>query len=115
MTKAISGYGKRLTSGSSSLGDSGGTLGTTLYCYNKYSYQECGYNNDLIDNGGYYWFAAKYSDSSAYGVNWYPSYRRVYDNSLTYAHGLRPVISLSSSVTITGGSGTLTDPYQISN
>ena len=115
MTKAISGYGKRLTSYSSSLGDSGGTLGTTLYCYKEYSYQECGYNNDLIDNGGYYWFASKYSGSNANGVSWSPNARGVTTTSNAGAYGLRPVISLSSSVYVTGGSGTMSDPYQISN
>ena len=115
ITKAISGVGKRLYSGSSSLGDSGGTLGTTLYCGGKYSYEECGYNNSLLDNGGYYWFAARYSSASTNGVIWIPSFRIVISSSDTYADGLRPVISLSSSVYVTGGSGTLDDPYQIGN
>ena len=119
MTKAVSGYGKRLADGSSgadsSLGDSGGALGTILYCYNKHSYQECGYNNDLIDNGGYYWFADRYSSSSASGVNWSPLYRIVGSRTETDACGLRPVISLSSSVYVTGGKGTMDDPYTIGN
>ena len=115
MTKAISGYGKRLTSGSSSLGDSGGALGNGLSCYQQYSYQECGYNNDLIDNGGFYWFAAVYQSSSSNGVNWYPLGRYVYFYTYANPFGLRPVISLSSSVLVTGGSGTLDDPYTIGN
>ena len=115
ITKAISGYGKRLTSNSSSLGDSGGALGTTLYCNGKYSYQECGYNNDLLDNGGYYWFADRYSPSSTNGMYWLPSIRNVNYNSYSYAYGLRPVISLSSTVYVTGGKGTMDDPYTIGN
>ena len=119
MTKAISGYGKRLADDSSgadsSLGDSGGALGTTLYCYGKYSYQECGYNNDLIDNGGFYWFAARYSSSDTYGLLWNPGYRYVYRYTSTGAYGLRPVISLSSTVYVTGGKGTMDDPYTIGN
>ena len=115
MTKAISGVGKRLASGSSSLGDSGGTLGTTLYCYNKYSYEECGYNNDLIDNGGYYWFAARYSSSSTYGVIWASRSRNVLGDTSTSSYGLRPVISLKSSVIVTGGTGTIEEPYTIVN
>ena len=119
MTKAISGYGKRLADDSSgadsSLGDSGGALGTTLYCYGKYSYQECGYNNDLIDNGGFYWFAARYSSSDTYGLLWNPGYRYVYRYTSTGAYGLRPVISLSSTVYVTGGKGTMDDPYTIAN
>ena len=115
MTKAISGVGKRLTSGSSGLGDSGGTLGTKLYCVNKYSYEECGYNNDLIDNGGYYWFASRYSSSATSGVYWIPDYRQVSVRSGTFAYGARPVISLQSSVYVTGGTGTIDDPYTIEN
>ena len=114
MTKAISGVGKRLTDGSSSLGDSGGTL-STLYCNDKSCYQECGCNNDLIDNGGFYWFAAQHSSSGTRGVNWLPSNRIVSYNSCTYAYGQRPIISLSSSVYVTGGSGTMDDPYTIGN
>ena len=115
MTKAISGVGKRLTNGSSSLGDSGGILGSTLYCYQKYSYQECGYNNDLIDNGGYYWFAAQYTSTYTSGVSWDPDNRFVNSSASTRAYGLRPVISLSSSVFVTGGKGTMDNPYTISN
>lgn len=113
MTKAISGVGKRLTNESSSLGDSGGALGTRLYCDSRFSYQECGYHNDLIDNGGYYWFAAQYSSSRPYGVSWYPNNRNVDDPASASAYGLRPVISLSSTVYVTGGSGTMYDPYTI--
>ena len=115
MTKAISGVGKRLTEESSSLGDRGGMLGAALFCYGKYSYEECGYNNDLIDNGGYYWFASRYSSSNTSGVYWDPGNISVnYDsNTYAYAHGLRPVISLSSSVYVTGGTGTMDDPYII--
>ncbi|MGN1268658.1 MAG: hypothetical protein ACI4U0_04095, partial [Candidatus Aphodocola sp.] len=120
MTKAISGYGKRLALDSSgadsSLGDRGGALGTTLYCYNRYSYQECGYNNDLIDNGGYYWFADRHgSSSSTDGVSWVPYFRYVSSSADSLAYGLRPVISLSSSVYVTGGKGTMDDPYTIGN
>ena len=113
MTKAISGYGKRLVSGSSSLGDVGGSLGSTLYCYNQYSRKECGYNNDLIDNGGYYWFAARYSASRTDGVYWYPNSRYVDSSSYANAYGSRFVISLKSSVYVTGGEGTMDNPYTI--
>jgi len=120
MTKAISGVGKRLSNNSSSLGDVGGTLDSTLFCFNKFSYQECGYNNDLIDNGGAYFFVV--DGDWNYNVLWYPFSRIVYRNNsndvsgLTFDFGnggLRPMISLSSKVYVTGGSGTMNDPYQI--
>lgn len=119
MTKAISRVGKRLTEHSnaaeSSLGDlAGGTL-DTMYCYNKYSYKECGYNNDLIDNGGYYWFATKYDNSSTDGVYWTPNARIIKNRNNINSLGLRPMINLSSTVYITGGDGTMTSPYQIAN
>ena len=73
----------------------------------------CGYNNDLIDNGGYYWFASYSPSNSTYGIYWDTSYRFVNYGADTNAYGLRPVISLSSSVFVTGGKGTIDDPYTI--
>ena len=102
ITNAISGTSSNLTS------DYG-----SPYCRNTYSQQRCGYNNDLIDNGGYYWFAAYSSTSSPVGVYWLPNNRSVYTHASTSAYGLRPIIRLSSSVFVTGGDGTMNDPYQI--
>ena len=67
------------------------------------SSKTCGYLNDLINNGGFYSFAdsASWSPSSKY-ITW----------SKTGA-GFRPVIRLSSSVYVTGGSGTMEEPYEI--
>ena len=102
ITNAISGTSSNLTSAYGS-----------PYCYNTYSQERCGYNNDLIDNGGYYWFAAYYSTSSTNGVGWSPGGRYVSGISSTNACGLRPIIRLSSSVFVTGGSGTMSDPFEI--
>lgn len=113
MTKAISGYGKRLASGSSGFGDSGGSLGNTKFCNSKSAYKECGYNNDLIDNGGYYWFAAQESTDSMKGMVWAPNLRYVRSSNDTYAYGLRFVISLKDSVYVIGGEGTMENPYII--
>ena len=113
MTKAISGVGKRISSGTSSLGDLGGTLGDTLYCHGGHSYKECGYNNDLIDNGGYYGFAAQDSFDATALYFWSPSHRTIYDTNSFKSYGFRPVISLSSLVYVTGGTGTMDDPYTI--
>ena len=116
ITKAISGYGKRLTDFSSSLGDTGGVM-DFRYCYSssdsKYSYSECGYNNDLLDNGGFYWFSALGSDTE--GILWSPTYRGVDMTSFDNSYGLRPIISLSSTVYVVGGNGTLESPYLIAN
>jgi len=113
ITKAISGIGKRLTDESSSIGDQGGVLGDSYFCANSYGARECGYNNDLIDNGGYYWFATLKDPSTA--IFWAPYYRAVSYTSDTdeKSYGVRPVISLSESVYVTGGTGTIDDPYEI--
>lgn len=115
MTSAISGVGKRLTEDSSVLGVDGGTVGTDLYCYKNYSYLECGYNNDLIDNGGNYWFASKFASNSSKGVYWAADSRVVQSEDGEYAYGIRPIINLSESVYVVGGSGTMSDPYKIAN
>jgi len=115
MTKFISGNGKRLSEYSSSLGDVGEGLDNNLYCEDEYSTKECGYNNDLIDNGGYYWFASGYSAIKENGVYWDASSRSIKSTDEEFSYGLRPIINLSSTVYVTGGSGTIGDPYKISN
>ena len=73
-------------------------------------------NNDLLDNGGFYWFAAKASlNNNDVGVLWSANYRHIGVSSSNESYGLRPVISLSSSVYVIDGSGTLDDPYIIEN
>ena len=113
----ISGYGKRLTSFSSSLGELGESGSASCYLENTsiYSSYECGYNNDLLDNGGVYWFSSNYREGSSNGVFWNPLYRSVQVEDVTGEYGLRPMIKLSSSVKVTGGNGTMEDPYTITN
>ncbi len=90
-----------------------GTKKTLSNCYTNYSNKGCGYNNDLIDNGGYYWFATPYSASSVYAFIWSPNSRCVYDLGSSSARGVRPVLRLRSSVSVMSGSGTYKDPYVI--
>lgn len=88
----------------------------------------CGLNNNLIDNGGNYWFAYTKKNISSdyygsqhidytnymwedkkvqeYGTWWYREYS---------ALGVRPVLRLSTDVFVVGGTGTYDDPYRISN
>ena len=89
----------------------GGTYGSP-YCHNKYSTTYCGYNNDLIDNGGYYWFGSAYSSAST--LYWYPDNRYVYGSTSADSSGIRPVLKLDSSIKATGGVGSITNPYTIS-
>ena len=90
--------------------DSGVSTSSNV-CYDKYSIKECGYNNNLIDNGGYYWFGSAFSSSNT--LYWDPG-RNLSSNSASSAYGLRPVLKLDSTITVTGGSGTMEDLYTIS-
>ncbi len=83
-------------------------------CYLKHSDRSCGYTNDLIDNGEYYWYATP-SSTMAGAFNWNPNYRHVNRDNSNYRCGVRPVLRLESSVSVTSGSGTYEDPYQIIN
>lgn len=77
-------------------------------CFNTKSTTSCGYNNDLIDNGGYYWLS---SNDNTY---WNPDNRTI-STGKNKSYGLRPVIQLSSSVVVISGSGTIDNPYIIGN
>ena len=92
--------------------DSGVSITSSNECYGKRSIKECGSNNDLIDNGGFYWFGS--AISSSYALRWGPDRRHVNYSSGETAYGLRPVLQLDSTITVTGGSGTMDDPYTIS-
>ena len=79
---------------------------------------ECGYGNNLIDNGGDYWFAHYSLSSPERMYNWYPAPdggRRVSQAYVNAAVGIRPVSKISSSVIVVGGTGTYEDPYLIDN
>ena len=82
-------------------------------CYGSRS-RSCGLWNDLIDNGSFYWFATPYNSASSYSVfRWDSLGRNVNYRISSGVHGVRPVLSLESSVKVTGGSGTYEDPYTI--
>ena len=106
ITLQLFGEGRRLYSYDTVTESSTGTT-----CSLKYSTKACGYNNDLIDNGGYYWFGSAYS--STITLRWYPSTRSVDNNSSSIAFGGRSVVHLKSSIYVSGGSGTQSDPYII--
>ena len=84
----------------------------SVACYRKKS---CGVSYNLIDNGGYYWFATPSGVSSTATFYWNPFHRIVDRSSSSIARGVRPVLRLASSVIVTGGSGTYEDPYTIAN
>ena len=106
ITLQLFGEGRRLYSYDTATESSTGTI-----CYTTWSIKACGYNNDLIDNGGIYWFGSAYD--STYTLRWDPGDRFVYDISSAIAYGERSVVHLKSSIYVSGGSGTQSDPYII--
>ena len=88
-----------------------GTTKTLSSCRGSSSTKECGYNNDIIDNGGYYWFGEAYSASRTF--SWFAYIRLVSNTSSHNAYGVRPVLHLKSTIYVTGGSGTMENPYTI--
>ena len=93
ITKNIAGESKSITNNNT--------------CLNIYSNPSCGYNNSLLDNGGTYIF----TETNEYIV-WQKRHITINNKNKTY--GLRPVISLSNDIKVTGGTGTMEDPYTIS-
>lgn len=77
--------------------------------------KKCGYTNDLIDNGGYYWYSFSYGSTVNKIVYWNPKGRFFAGDTSDYLNGVRPVLALASSVIVTGGDGTYESPYLIGN
>jgi len=96
-------------------GTGGGYLNVAISgaigCYNVKNNRQCGHQTDLINAGGYYWFAT--SASNTQRVRWEPSTPYVQTGAYDGANGLRPIIRLSQGIYITGGAGTLSSPYTI--
>lgn len=83
-------------------------------CYKSSSDKNCGFDNDLIDNGGYYWFSNSYLKSNNL-FYWDPNTRYIGSANSSYPLGIRPILRLESSVFIVSGTGSYADPYNISN
>ena len=79
-------------------------------CFQNDKDASCGYQNDLIDIGSYYWVSSVMNDGLVY---YKPNlFSHVFDD---LAKGLRPIIKLSDTVVVYQGSGTKEDPYLIKN
>ena len=99
------GQGRRLYSYDTATENSSGTV-----CYDVYSTKQCGYNSDIIDNGGHYWFGSAYS--SSYTLHWNPL-NRVVKGTSSIPYGARPVVHLKSTVRVVGGKGTMEESFII--
>ena len=62
------------------------------------------------NNAQTYWTSTPYSASIAWSVI---NIGYATNNNVSYTRGVRPVVMISSDVTITGGNGTPNSPYQI--
>ena len=81
-------------------------------CYNSLGDMSCGYLNDLIDNGGFYYYATL--AEGTWMFRWAPTYFLVNAMHSHSAGGVRPILRMKATVAVTGGSGTKDDPYTIS-
>ena len=84
-------------------------LAKELYNWYSSSYSDCK-NNDWLFNNSDQWTMAPYSGSS-YIVFYVRSSGSVYDDYAYILRAVRPVLALASTVEITGGTGTESDPY----
>lgn len=79
-------------------------------CYKQDKNVTCGYSNNLINNGSFYWIGT----NSLVKTFYWDSSNNYIDNSvLDVSYGVRPVLRLKASTRIIGGSGTYEDPYTI--
>ena len=72
-------------------------------------YNLAGDSSSYLFNSQDFWTTTPHNESSV----WHVSNYKVYYDSIPRAYGIRPVVGISSDTTITGGNGTLTDPYMI--
>lgn len=87
-----------------------GSIDKISTCADKLSDEKCGYNNSMIDNGGFYWFNSNSDDNYYF---WDADNRGVGVTDSKYEIGNRVVIKLSTSLVVESGSGTVNDPYVV--
>ena len=91
-----------------------GTELSKNFCYYLPNAYNCGYSNDLIDNGGHSWYNIA-DDTSPKTFYWSADVRLISGYSNTNVpFGFRPVLRLKASIVVTSGTGTHQDPYIIS-
>ena len=83
-------------------------------CYSIYGSMPCGYDNDLIDNGGFYWIATLLYSGDTGTLYWNSEDRKTYSPTYTNRiNGVRPVIALDSLVRVVEGDGSYEYPFVI--
>ena len=71
-------------------------------------YNLAGYDSSYLVNSQWFWTLTPYYEFSVWNVYVDGS---LSDSSILYNYGFRPVINVSSEITVIGGNGTLTNPY----
>lgn len=79
---------------------------------NEKADMSCGGENNLINNGGYYWISL-INEKTKEVFNWDASVMGIYNSRAYNLYGVRPVLRLKSSLVITDGIGSYEDPYTI--
>ncbi|MEE3343236.1 MAG: hypothetical protein VZS44_04010 [Bacilli bacterium] len=80
-------------------------------CFKQKDNKECGFDNGLIDIGGYYWIANVNNAQLNTAFYWDATDRFVNSSVSSHALGLRPVIRLKEAVYVIDGKGTEEEPY----
>ena len=91
-------------------------LAKELYNWDSSSYSDCKNNDYLFDSSHWQWTITPYSGNSDYVfyVNANGSVNHYYADDTNSNYGVRPAVFLKSSISISGGTGTETDPYTLS-
>ena len=82
------------------------------FCLERSKDENCGYKNDLLDIGSYYWVNTIFNNQMLY---YYPDSFYYTVQLSDVSKGIRPILKLADSVIVIKGSGKIDDPYVIKN
>lgn len=101
-------YGYATSGGSSTTRTS--CMAKELYNWDSITYIDCKNNDWLVPSSGYKW---SISPNSSYGANVFYAYSGgvVYHGGVYNAYAVWPVVYLKSTINITSGTGSSTDPF----
>ena len=88
-------------------------LAKELYNWDSSSYSDCKNNDYLYDSSNYQWTLTSLTGDSRY-VFYVYSTGAVHYRNVAFSSASHPVLYLNSNVTIVGGNGTSSSPYQLS-
>ena len=101
-------YGYATSGGSSK--NRASCMAKELYNWDDSSYSDCKNNGWLYNSSQYQWTMSPRADDSYYVFNVNPAGFVSYSYAYNYLAG-RPVVHLKSTINITGGTGSSTDPF----